>query len=117
MGLVAAYDSNKLAAERRFDGPRFTISGAVRSIDKSFWGSHTVLFEGLGPLNIWNLGSNVQEVKLTFSEKEGEGLLNVRRGDVIEASCIGRGLSLGTFSADKCRLKAIHRRSTQRQSF
>ena len=117
MGLVAAYDSNKLAAERRFDGPRFTISGAVRSIDKSFWGTHTVLFEGLGPLNIWNLGSNVQEVKLTFSEKDGEGLLNVRRGDAIEASCIGRGLSLGTFSADKCRLKAIHRRSTQRQSF
>lgn len=98
------YNQNEVAADNLFDGKRFSIGGAVRSVEKDFWGNYVVKFEGLGSFNIFNLANKVTEIELTFPEKQSKELTSVRKGDVIIANCIGRGLSVGTFSADKCRL-------------
>lgn len=109
--IVDTYNKNEAAAENSFDGPMFTIAGAVRSVEKDpFWGDYTVKFEGLGPFNIFNLGSKVTEIELTFPKKQKDDLLKVRKGDVIAATCIGRGLSVGTYSANRCKLKAVKRK-------
>lgn len=109
--IVDTYNQNGAAADRTFDGKRLTIAGAVRSVEKDFWGDYVVKFEGLGTFNIFNLGSKVTEIELTFPEKESGKLLEVRKGDVIAANCIGRGLSAGIYSADKCKVTAVRKKS------
>lgn len=109
--IVDTYNRNEAAANQSFDGPMFTIAGSVRSVvENPFWGDYTVKFEGLGALNIFNLGSKVTEIELNFPKKQKDDLLKVRKGDVIAATCIGRGLSLTTYSANKCKLKAVKRK-------
>lgn len=89
----------------------FTIAGSIRSVEENpFWGDYTVKFEGLGPFNIFNLGSKVTEIELTFPKKQKDDLLKVRKGDVIAATCIGRGLSVGTYFANRCKLKTVKRK-------
>ena len=87
----------------------------MRSVEKNFWGDYVVKFEGLGGINIFNLGSKVTEIELTFPKKQAEKLNTVRKGDGLIANCIGRGLSLGTYSADKCSVKQIYKRQQKRK--
>jgi len=108
--IVDTYNQNEVAADNLFDGKRFSIGGAVRSVEKDFWGNYVVKFEGLGSFNIFNLANKVTEIELTFPEKQSKELTSVRKGDVIIANCIGRGLSVGTFSADKCRLVRVQKK-------
>lgn len=108
--IVDTYNQNEAAAENLFDGKRFSIGGVVRSVEKDFLGDYIVKFEGLGAFNVFNLGSKVTEIELTFPQKQSKELTNIRKGDVIIANCIGRGLSLGTFSADKCKLQRVQKK-------
>lgn len=108
--IVDTYNQNEAAADNLFDGKRFSIGGVVRSVEKDFWGDYVVKFEGLGPLNIFNLGNKVSEIELSFPEKNSKELTSVRKGDVIIANCIGRGLSVGTYSADKCQLTRVQKK-------
>lgn len=109
--IVDTYNRNEAAAENSFDGPMFTIAGSVRSVEKDpFWGDYTIKFEGLGKLNIMNFLSKVDEIELNFSKKQADDLLKIRKGDVIAATCIGRGLSLTTYKANRCKLKAVKRK-------
>ena len=108
--IVDTYNQNEAAAENFFDERRFSIGGVVRSVEKDFLGEYIVKFEGLGAFNIFNLGSKVTEIELTFPQKQSKELTSIRKGDVIIANCIGRGLSLGTFSADKCRLQRVQKK-------
>lgn len=107
--IVETYNQNEVAAEKMFDGKRFSIGGPVRSIEKDFFGDVVIKFQGLGPFNILNLGNKVTEIELSFSGKNAEELMKVRKGDVVIANCIGRGLSVGTFSADKCKLTYVRK--------
>lgn len=113
--IVDTYNQNEAAADRIFDGKRLTIAGAVRSVEKDFWGDYVVKFDGLGAFNIFNLGGKVTEIELTFLEKESGKLLEVRKGDVIAANCIGRGLSAGIYSADKCKVATIRKKSEKKE--
>ena len=79
------------------------------SVEKDFWGDYVVKFEGIGGINIFNLGSKVTEIELTFPKKQAGKLNEVRKGDGLIANCIGRGLSLGTYSADKCKVVQIYK--------
>lgn len=109
--IVDTYNRNEAAAEKSFDGTLFTIAGVVRSVEKDpFWGDYVVKFEGLGKLNIMNLLSKVDDVELTFSKKLADDLLKIHKGDAIAATCFGRGLSLTTYKADRCKLKAVKRK-------
>lgn len=113
--IVDTYNQNEAVAEKTFDGTRLSIGGPVRSVEKDFWGDYVVKFEGLGGINIFNLGSKVTEIELTFPKKQAEKLNTVRKGDGLIANCIGRGLSLGTYSADKCSVKQIYKRQQKRK--
>ena len=113
--IVDTYNQNEADADKIFDGKRLSIGGAVRSVEKDFWGDYVVKFEGLGEINIFNLGSKVTEIELTFPKKQSEKLKGVRKGDGLIANCIGRGLSLGTYSADKCSVKHIYKKEQLRK--
>ncbi len=108
--IVDTYNQNEAVAEETFEGKRFSIVGPVRGVEKDLWGDYVVKFEGLGGINIFNLGSKVTEIELTFPKKQAGKLNEVRKGDGIVANCIGRGLSRGTYSADKCSVKQIYKR-------
>lgn len=107
--IVNTYNQNEAVADKTFDGIRLSIGGPVRSVEKDFWGDYVVKFEGLGGINIFNLGSKVTEIELTFPKKQAGKLNEVRKGDGLIANCIGRGLSLGTYSADKCKVVQIYK--------
>lgn len=70
--IVDTYNQNEAVAEKTFDGTRLSIGGPVRSVEKNFWGDYVVKFEGLGGINIFNLGSKVTEIELTFPKKQAE---------------------------------------------
>ncbi|MCQ2195860.1 MAG: PH domain-containing protein [Paludibacteraceae bacterium] len=105
--IVDTYNQNEAAAEHSFNGPRFTIAGSIRSVEKGFFDGYVVKFEGLGGLNILNLDSKVTEIELKFSDKQEKELMKIRKGNLIAASCIGRGLSGTEYTADKCILKYV----------
>lgn len=113
--IVDTYNQNEAVADKTFDGTRLSIGGPVRSVEKDFWGDYVVKFEGLGGLNILNLGSKVIEIELTFPKKHAGKLNEVRKGDALIANCIGRGLSLGTYSADKCSVKGVFKKEQLRK--
>ena len=113
--IVDTYNQNESVADKTFDGTRLSIGGPVRSVEKNFWGDYVVKFEGFGGINIFNLGSKVTEIELTFPKKQAGKLNEVRKGDVVVANCIGRGLSLGTYSADKCSVKGVYKKEQLRK--
>lgn len=113
--IIDTYNQNEAAADRTFDGKRLTIAGVIRSVEKDFWGDYVVKFEGLGAFNIFNLANKVTEIELTFPEKESGKLLEARKGDIVAANCIGRGLSAGTYSADKCKVMTIRKKSEKKE--
>jgi hypothetical protein len=109
--IVDTYNQNEAAADNLFDGKRFSIGGVIRSVEKDFFGDYVVKFEGLGALALFNLETKVNEIELSFSEKQSKELTSVRKGDIIIANCIGRGLSLGIYSADKCKLIKVRKKN------
>ena len=113
--IVDTYNQNEAVADKTFDGTRLSIGGPLRSVEKDFWGDYVVKFEGLGGINIFNLGSKVTEIELTFPKKQAGKLNEVRKGDALIANCIGRGLSLGTYSADKCIVKGVYKKEQLRK--
>ena len=113
--IVDTYNKNEALADDTFDGKRLSIGGLVRSVEKDFWGDYVVKFEGLGGINIFNLGSKVTEIELTFPKNQSKKLNEVRKGDGLIANCIGRGLSLGTYSADKCTIKGVYKKEQMRK--
>ena len=108
--IVDTYNQNEAAAKRSFDGPRFTIGGSVQSVDEGMFGGYTLKFEGFG-INIFNLGSKITDMELSFSKSQSKELVNIRKGDIVAANCIGRGVALNVYSADKCIVKAVKKKN------
>lgn len=108
--IVDTYNQNEAAAEKSFNGPRFTIAGTVQSVEDDIFGGYKLKFEGLG-INIFNLGSKVTDMELSFPESQSEKLLKIRKGDIVAANCIGRGVTFNVYSADKCSVKAVRKKS------
>lgn len=106
--IVDTYNQNEAAANKAFDGPRFTIAGSVQSVEEGFFG-FTLKFEGMG-INIFNLGSKITDMELSFPKSQSKELLDIRKGDIIAANCIGRGVTFNIYSADKCSVKAVKKK-------
>ena len=102
------YNQNEAAAKKSFDGPRFTIAGSVQSVEEGFF-CYTLKFEGMG-INIFNLGSKITDMELSFPKSQSKELLNIRKGDIVAANCIGRGVTFNVYSADKCSVKAVRKK-------
>jgi len=113
--IVDTYNQNEAAADDSFDGKRFSIGGRVRSVEKNLWGEYIVKFEGFGAFNIFNLGNKVKEIELSFPKQHAKEMKTIRKGDGLIANCIGRGLSLGTYSADKCSVKGVYKKDQLRK--
>lgn len=106
--IVDTYNQNEAAAKKAFDGPRFTIAGSVQSVEEGFFG-YTLKFEGMG-INIFNLGSKITDMELSFPKSQSKELLNIRKGDIVAANCVGRGVTFNVYSADKCFVKALRKK-------
>lgn len=113
--IVDTYNQNEAATDDSFDGKRFSIGGRVRSVEKNLWGEYIVKFEGFGAFNIFNLGNKVKEIELSFPKQHAKEMKTIRKGDGLIANCIGRGLSLGTYSADKCSVKGVYKKDQLRK--
>lgn len=64
----------------------------------------------LGKISI-DLGSRL----IVVDNCEKDAVKVIRKGDALIANCIGRGLSLGTYSADKCSVKGIYKKEQLRK--
>lgn len=104
--IINTYNQNEAYAEKSFDGPCFTIAGQVKSVEKGLLEGFVVKFEGVG-IDVFNLDNKIIDMELNFSTKQEDELLKVRRGDFVAASCIGRGVALSLYIADKCQLKVV----------
>ena len=51
----------------------------------------------------------IKSMVLTFSHQQAESIEKMQKGNMFAASCIGRGVSLGSYTADKCILKHVRR--------
>ena len=49
----------------------------------------------------------IKSMVLTFSHQQAESIEKMQKGNMFAASCIGRGVSLGSWTADKCILKHV----------
>lgn len=106
--IVIAYNQNMAQAKAKYENRRFSIIGQVSSVEKNFWGDYIVKLEG-GGLGYGRSGNNVKEMKLYFSSRQSKEILQMQKGNRFAASCIGRGLTSGTYTAEKCVLKHVVR--------
>ena len=106
--IVTAYNQNKAQAKAKYENRRFSVIGQVGSVEKNFWGDYIVKLEG-GGLGYERSGNNVKEMKLYFSSRQSKEILQMQKGNRFAASCIGRGLTSSTYTAERCILKHVVR--------
>ena len=104
--VINAYNQNSALAKKSFENRRFSIIGQVGSVEKTIWGNYTVTLEGSG-LGYANSQNRIKTMELEFSNRQSKELLRLTKGNRFAASCIGRGLVWGKYSADKCVLKHV----------
>ena len=104
--IINTYNRNSALAKKSFDNRRFSIIGQVGSVEKTIWGDYIVTLEG-GGLGYANPQNHVKTMELEFSSRQSKELLRLTKGNRFAASCIGRGLVWGKYSADKCVLKHV----------
>jgi len=64
----------------------------------------------------WSVGlSKCGVIELSFPKQHAKEMKTIRKGDGLIANCIGRGLSLGTYSADKCSVKGVYKKDQLRK--
>ena len=104
--IVDAYRNNSIVERKRFENRRFSIVAQVGSVKKNMFGEYEVKLDGLSLLPA-NYQNEIKSMELTFSHQQSESLEKMQKGDMFAASCIGRGVSLGSWTADKCILKHV----------
>ena len=104
--IVDAYRNNSIVERKRFENRRFSIIAQVGSVKKNMFGEYEVKLDGLSLLPA-NYQNEIKLMELTFSHQQSESLEKMQKGDMFAASCIGRGASLGSWTADKCILKHV----------
>ena len=85
--LHSAYETNAIAAEQRFQGKRFVVTGVVESVDKDMWGTPYVRLD---------TSSILFGVKCKFSNKDIASLAGLSKGQrVVICGIVKRGLTGG----------------------
>lgn len=94
--LASAYDANTVAADARFKGKRFKVTGTVSDINTDFTGAPYVTLRG---------GVNqFMESQFGFEKSESEQLASLRKGSKVTFVCTGRGDVAKTPISKKCSL-------------
>lgn len=104
--IVDAYRNNTIAERKRFEKRRFSIIAQVGSVKKNMFGEYDVKLDGLSLLPD-GYQNEIKSMVLTFSHQQAGSIEKMQKGDMFAASCIGRGVSLGSWTADKCILKHV----------
>jgi|SRR5208337_5204808 len=92
--LAFAYDQNTVAADQKFKGKRFKVTGTIVDINTDFLGNpYLVLSGGV------NQFSNPQ---FEFDKKLANRLANVHKGEQVILECKGRGDIAKTPMSDSC---------------
>lgn len=104
--IIDAYNNRSIATKNRFERRRFSIIAEVGSVQKTLLGNYQVTLGG--PERIpHNFSNEVSDMQLVFPHMQAEALEKLKAGDRFAASCIGRGVSFGTYTAEKCILKHV----------
>lgn len=94
--LAAAYEQNTVAADARFKGQRFKVTGVVVSINTDFLGNPYLVLRG---------GVNqFMEPQFSFSKSDSEKLATLRKGARVTLICTGSGDVAKTPMSKGCRL-------------
>ncbi|MBP0939987.1 hypothetical protein V2K16_08165 [Pseudomonas alliivorans] len=94
--LASAYDANTVAADARFKGKRFKVSGTVSDINTDFTGDPYVTLRG---------GVNqFMEPQFGFDKSDSQQLASLRKGSKVTFVCTGRGDVAKTPMSRKCTL-------------
>jgi len=94
--LAQAYDENTVAADTRFKGLRFRVSGVVTDINTDFMGDPVIVLRG---------GVNqFMEPQFGFDKKAAQALAQVRKGSTVTMECEGKGDVAKTPMSDDCEL-------------
>lgn len=94
--LASAYEANTVAADARFKGKRFKITGTVSDINTDFTGAPYVTLRG---------GVNqFMEPQFGFEKSESEQLVSLRKGSKVTFVCTGRGDVAKTPISKDCNL-------------
>ena len=104
--IVDAYKNKSIMDRKRFENRRFSIIAQVSSVKKNMFGEYEVKLDGLSLLPA-NYQNEIKSMELTFSHQQAESIEKMQKGNMFAASCIGRGVSLGSYTADKCILKHV----------
>ncbi|ORL48812.1 OB-fold protein [Pseudomonas putida] len=94
--LASAYDANTVAADARFKGKRFKVTGTVADINTDFTGDPYVTLRG---------GVNqFMEPQFGFEKSDSEQLAVLRKGSKVTLLCTGRGDVAKTPMSKDCSL-------------
>lgn len=92
--LASAYDANTVAADVRFKGKRFKVSGTVSDINTDFTGDPYVTLRG---------GVNqFMEPQFGFEKSDSEQLALLKKGGKVTMVCTGRGDVAKTPMSEDC---------------
>ena len=104
--IVDVYRNNSIADRKRFENRRFSIIAQVGSVKKNMFGEYEVKLDGMSLLPD-GYQKEIKSMVLTFSHQQAESIEKMQKGNAFAASCIGRGVTLGSYTADKCILKHV----------
>lgn len=94
--LASAYDANTVAADARFKGKRFKVTGTVSDINTDFTGAPYLTLRG---------GVNqFMEPQFGFEKSDSQQLAALRKGSKATLVCTGRGDVAKTPMSKKCSL-------------
>ena len=94
--LASSYDANTVAADARFKGKRFKVSGTVSDINTDFTGDPYVTLRG---------GVNqFMEPQFGFDKSDSQQLAALRKGSKVTFVCTGRGDVAKTPMSKDCTL-------------
>lgn len=94
--IATAYDENTVAADQRFNGKKFEVTGIVNSISTDLMGDPYITLEG---------GVNkYMEPHFGFEKSEAPDLAKLYKGQKVTLTCIGKGDIVKTPMSDSCTL-------------
>lgn len=94
--MVAAYEGNTVAADQRFKGKKFKVSGTVSDINTDMFGNPYLVLRSSGnPFN---------QPQFAFDQAAGAELAKVNKGAKVSMVCTGKGDVAKTPMAGGCAL-------------
>ncbi len=93
--LAEDYEENTLAADQKYKGKQFKVTGRVADINTDLFGDPYIMMEGT---NIF------MQPQFAFDKDAGEQLAKLRKGMKLTLACRGKGDIAKTPVSDKCQI-------------